>query len=126
MFKSDASRNINVSYWFGTSEGEAKNYKTARLNEVLPGLYIKEFVVFHGEKLSYSIIEDIKGEASIIENNNLEPDNFRGDYSDNDSRFALLNSMLINQEMREDKELVGNMTRYVNTVHLFEENLHIL
>ena len=42
------------------------------------------------------------------------------------SRFDLINSMLVNQEMREDNELLETLDVYLNTVHLFEENLNIL
>ena len=42
------------------------------------------------------------------------------------SRFEVINSMLVNQEMREDNELLEALDVYLNTVHLFEENLNIL
>ena len=42
------------------------------------------------------------------------------------NRFELINSMLVNQEMREDNELLETLDVYLNTVHLFEENLSIL
>ena len=42
------------------------------------------------------------------------------------NRFEIINSMLVNQEMREDNELLETLDVYLNTVHLFEENLSIL
>ena len=42
------------------------------------------------------------------------------------SRFESINSMLVKQEMRKDKELLEDLDVYINTVHLFEETLKIL
>ena len=42
------------------------------------------------------------------------------------NRFEMINSMLVKQEMRKDKELLEDLDVYINTVHLFEENLTLL
>ena len=34
--------------------------------------------------------------------------------------------MLVKQEMREDRELLEDLDVYINTLHLFEENLSVL
>ena len=38
----------------------------------------------------------------------------------------MINSMLVKQEMRDDKALLEDLDVYINTVHLFEENLNVL
>ena len=90
---------------------------------MIPGLYIKEFVVFHGERLVYSIDDDIDGSAYVVESEVLKTKAFN---RKGRSRFEVINSMLVNQEMREDNELLEALDVYLNTVHLFEENLNIL
>ena len=123
VFKSQVNRNVIINYSFGTTEKETAVYKTERLNEMLPGLYVKEFVVFHGERLLYTITEKQKGVAKIIENDNMEADTMMKSV---ESRFEMINSMLMQQEMQEDRQLLDTVNQYLNTMHLFEENLKIL
>ena len=90
---------------------------------MIPGMYVKEFVVFHGERLVYSVDDDILGNAYVVESEVLKTKAFN---RKDRSRFEVINSMLVNQEMREDNELLETLDVYLNTVHLFEENLNIL
>lgn len=123
IYKSDASKQITVRYAFDTGSRQNLAYRIERLDEMIPGLYIKEFVVFHGERLVYSIDDDIDGSAYVVESEVLKTKAFN---RKDRSRFEVINSMLVNQEMREDNELLEALDVYLNTVHLFEENLSIL
>ena len=91
--------------------------------EVVDGVYVMEFVIFHGERLVYSIEDDPNGNAKIMESEVLKKKSFN---QKKVNRFELINSMLVKQEMRDDKSLLEDLDVYINTVHLFEENLNIL
>ena len=93
------------------------------MEEVVSGVYVLEFVVFHGERLVYSIEDNPNGNAKIYESDVLKKRTFS---DKNMSRFEQINSMLVKQEMRKDRELLEELDVYINTVHLFEENLRIL
>ncbi len=123
IYKSDPGKQVNVRYAFDTGSRQSLTYKTERLDEMIPGMYIKEFVVFHGERLVYSIDDDVLGTSYVVESESLKTKAFN---RKDRSRFELINSMLVNQEMREDNELLETLDIYLNTVHLFEENLTIL
>ena len=123
IYKGDFGKQIEVRYAFDTGTRQSLSYKTERLDEMIPGMYVKEFVVFHGERLVYKISEDVQGRAYVIESETLK--NKTVNRKDK-SRFEYINSMLVNQEMREDNELLETLDIYLNTVHLFEENLNIL
>jgi hypothetical protein len=84
---------------------------------------VKEFVVFHGERLVYSIVDDEDGNAQVVESEVLKSKSFN---NKDKNRFEMINSMLVKQEMREDSDLLESLDVYINTVHLFEENLNIL
>ena len=82
-----------------------------------------EFVVFHGERLVYQIEDDPEGNAQIVESEVLK----KKSYNKQDlNRFEMINSMLVKQEMRKDRELLEDLDVYINTIHLFEENLTLL
>ena len=90
---------------------------------MIPGMYVKEYVVFHGERLVYGISDDKQGTSYVVESESLKSKAFN---RKDRNRFEIINSMLVNQEMREDNELLETLDVYLNTVHLFEENLSIL
>ncbi|MGN0436179.1 MAG: DUF5717 family protein [Wujia sp.] len=123
IYKSDSGKQIQVRYAFDTGSRQNLTYKNERMEEMIPGLYVKEFVVFHGERLVYNIDDDMLGSSYVVESESLKTKAFN---HKNRNRFELINSMLVNQEMREDNELLESLDVYLNTVHLFEENLNIL
>ena len=123
IYKSDPDKNVSVRYAFDTGSRQSLTYKTGRLDEMIPGMYVKEFVVFHGERLVYNVDDDMLGTAYVVESESLKTKAFN---RKDRSRFEIINSMLVNQEMREDNELLESLDVYLNTVHLFEENLSIL
>jgi hypothetical protein len=123
IYKSEPDKQVSVKYAFDTGSRQTLNYKIERLEEMIPGMYVKEFVVFHGERLVYSVDDDILGTAYVVESEVLKTKAFN---RKDKSRFEIINSMLVNQEMREDNELLETLDVYLNTVHLFEENLEIL
>ena len=78
------------------------SYKSERMNEIIPGVYVKEVVVFHGESLVYSI-DGVVGTSVVVESDILKNETF---HKDGSSSFELINSMLVSQETRNDHELI--------------------
>ncbi|MCR4846772.1 MAG: DUF5717 family protein [Eubacterium sp.] len=123
VYKSENQRQVYVKYSFDTGTRNKQKTERKRLEEVVSGVYVMEFVVFHGERLVYSIEDDPNGNAKIVESEVLKMKSYN---KNNLSRFESINSMLVKQEMRKDKELLEDLDVYINTVHLFEETLKIL
>jgi len=122
IYKTENIRQVYVKYSFDMGTRGKQKTEHHRLEEVVSGVYVKEFVVFHGERLVYTIEDDPNGNAKIVESDVLK----KKTLSKNAGRFETINSMLIKQEMRDDKSLLEDLDVYINTVHLFEENLNIL
>ena len=123
VYKSENQRQVYVKYSFDTGTRNKQKTERKRLEEVVSGVYVMEFVVFHGERLVYSIEDDPNGNAKIVESEVLKMKSYN---KNNLSRFESINSMLVKQEMRKDRELLEDLDVYINTVHLFEETLKIL
>ena len=124
VYKSEGGEQVFVKYSFDTGSRQRSVTRTQRMEEVVPGLYVMEFVVFHGERLIYEIEGGIDGgKAKIIESESLKTKAYSNKGS---NRFETINSMLVKQEMREDRELLEDLDVYINTLHLFEENLSVL
>ncbi len=123
IFKGESGNQVWVSFSFGQEAGNMANYRSERMNEIIPGIYIKELVVFHGESLIYSIDGEQVGTSSVVESDILKSINL---HRKDSNRFELINSMLVSQETRNDKELLQAMDTYLNNTHFFEENLILL
>ena len=123
VYKSENQRQVFVKFSFDAGTRNKQKTERRRLEEVVSGVYVLEFVIFHGERLVYLIEDDPNGNAKIEESEVLKKKAFSGQ---NLSRFEQINSMLVKQEMRKDRELLEDLDVYINTVHLFDENLSIL
>lgn len=123
VYKSDNHRQVYVKYSFDAGTRNKQKTERRRMDEVVSGVYVLEFVVFHGERLVYSVEDDPNGNARIVESEVLKKKTFSGKSL---SRFERINSMLVKQEMRKDRELLEDLDVYINTVHLFEEALKVL
>ncbi len=124
IYRGEVHRKVKVNYSFDSVTDQTPHYTTEVLNEMLPGLYVKEFVVFRGERLLYSIEDDnAEGSAMIVENDVITEGHL---LDDGENRFAYINTMLKSQEMRDDNLLIEDTSHYLHMLHLFEANLKIL
>ncbi len=122
IFKGDSGRQVWVSYSFGQESSSMAQYKSERMNEIIPGIYVKEVVVFHGESLIYSI-DGVTGTSVVVESDILKNATF---HKGGNSSFELINSMLVSQETRNDHELIQAMDTYLYDSHFFDANLILL
>ena len=122
IFKGESGKQVWVSYSFGQESSSMANYKSERMNEIIPGVYVKEVVVFHGESLVYSI-DGVVGTSVVVESDILKSETF---HKDGSSSFELINSMLVSQETRNDHELIQAMDTYLYNSHFFDANLMLL
>ena len=122
IFKGESGRQVWVSYSFGQESSSMANYKSERMNEIIPGVYVKEVVVFHGESLIYSI-DGVAGVSVVVESDILKNETFHGGSG---SSFELINSMIVSQETRNDHELIQAMDTYLYDRHFFDANLMLL
>ena len=124
VYKDEERREVIVNYSVGTSELQTLDFKPCRMEERIPGYYVQEFVVFHGEKLLYHFGEAYNGHVSLIESDRIRRDAYAQE--EPESRFERLNQMLISQEMRDADSLSAAMEDYMRYSHVFEEIMRIL
>ena len=124
VYKGDERQNVVVNYSVGTSELQTLDFKPCRMEERIPGYYVQEFIVFHGEQLLYHFGEEYTGPVTLIESDSIRSDAYNQDNPE--SRFERLNQMLIRQEMRDSVTLTEAMEEYMKNSHVFEELMRIL
>ncbi len=124
VYKGEERQEVVVNYSVGTSELQTLDFRPCRMEERIPGYYVQEFVVFHGEQLLYHFAEKYTGKVTLIESDSIRSDAYSQDAPE--SRFERLNQMLIHQEMRDAEALTASMEEYMKYSHVFEEVMRIL
>lgn len=115
----------NITFYYGIQSGVEKPEckKEARMMEVLPGYYMKEFVLFHGENLLYEMPEENASRTTVFESEAMKS---KGESEEYENRFEMLNSMLLNQEIGENQMLINKIDKYLKLAAIVEENLRVL
>lgn len=122
IYRSKVHENVKVQYSFD-SVLKQQSYIADQLEEILPGLYVKSFVVFRGERLLYHVDAPTEGTAVIVEGDGSTTDQLAGEP---ENRFTWINDMLKCQELQEDDMLLEEISRYLHVLHLFDDNLKML
>lgn len=124
VYKGEERQNVVVNYSVGTSELQTLDFKPCRMEERIPGYYVQEFIVFHGEQLLYHFSQEYTGPVTLMESDSIRSDAYSQE--EPESRFERLNQMLISQEMRDAETLTESMEDYMKYSHVFEEMMRIL
>lgn len=102
--------NAHVVLAYNRDMDDSQTYKEEMQN-IYEGIFVKEFVFFFGEKIEYSIYEARDNMMQLVENSRITHNEA---YNRNDqSRYNLLNQMLISNVLREDADVYYSMKRYV-------------
>lgn len=93
------------------------------MKNMYQGIFVKSFVLFHGDTLSYYFIEkageqEIQTEAAEI--------HYEDDMSESDSEFGILNSLLVAKEMQDTKTVLDLMRQYATAKTIMSEQFKML
>ncbi len=78
--------------------------------DVYDGIFVKAFVMFFGEAIQYYISEEHVGQVDVTESNRIVNNDVYN--KDDQSRYNLLNQMLISNTLQEESELQMTMKQY--------------
>ena len=92
------------------------------MTDVYDGIFVKAFVMFFGEAIQYYISEEHGSEVDVTESNRIVNNDVYN--KDDQSRYNLLNQMLISNTLQEDAQLQMTMKQYAAldevTKHVFK------
>lgn len=121
--KDKAGRQISFHYNIQSGVEKPECNKKARMMEVIPGYYMKEFVLFHGENLLYKMPEENVKTTKVYESQAMRA---KGETEEYENRFEMINSMLIDQETGKNQALIDKIDKYLKLSAVMEENLEII
>lgn len=121
-YRIEPGADVRIHYIVETGMLEQKDYTTEEMQCFFGGVYVKYFTLFYGENILYYISEKSDGKEYVTESENLYMT--RRELLEDDSRYGLLNDMMICKDLKDEttlKELAGTyMVRKRLAESLFE------
>lgn len=88
----------------------SQDYVEARMCQAFDGIYVKEFLIFYGEKIPYYIKEERDGEWIVTESGQLQNQELCTHAEG--SRYDLLNDMMVSWQMKDEATLMERLSGY--------------
>lgn len=90
---------------------EDGKYLKEDITEMYDGVYVRRIILFFGETLQYYISEEnAEGEQTVTESNQISNSDVYGE--ENQSRYALINELLLQVTLQESSQLRRGMKSY--------------
>lgn len=97
-----------VLHYSGDEDGE--DFITEDMPDVYDGIFVKQFVMFFGEMTQYYITEEHGNRVEVTESNRISNNDVYNE--DDESRYNLINQMLISATLQDESTLYYNMKQY--------------
>jgi len=86
-------------------------YRTEEMRNMYGGIFSKEFMLFFGERLQYYVTEERSGREMLTLSDSVSIEETVNDGTD--SRYNILNSMVVAKTLQDDVTLIELMKEYV-------------
>lgn len=110
-FRTNPKHRVEISYTIHTPEGHTIEV-SEEMGSVYQGIFTKEIVLFYGEEIDYSITEfsDELPEGKVVDHYSVKISE-KDAYND-ETRFGMINTMMICKDLGRDKECTEMMQNY--------------
>ena len=115
QYKAAPGSHVVIHY---SRDEDGDDFITEDMTDVYDGLFVKTFVMFFGEMIRYYITEESGNKIEVKESNRLTYNNVYGE-ADN-SRYNLINEMIISNTLADDKALYDNIRKYNENERLMD------
>ena len=115
-YHTDTDSKVLIHYQIEEGDHDKKEYQVVEMNNIYNGIFIKEFVLFYGEKIKYYITEEKYGDYKINESKSITRE--EDGLASNSSRFGMLNDMLVCADMKEEATLKDMTMQYTAALEL--------
>lgn len=115
-------KNCNMKIHYCTDE--SGNYRIEEMPEVYEGIYVKGFTLFFGENIEYYVSQNTEDTEIITESNRISGNDVLEEREE--SRYDLINSMLLNITLKEREKTEYYMLQYEKKDCISKEAFRIL
>lgn len=111
-YKANPKTKVSISYILETGRFDEKEYENELMENICIGVFIKEFILFYGENIQYYIKEESGNEEHLTESYNYS---LGDDYSGDESRYGMLNNMMLSVDLKDEKTFVQLAQNYCSS-----------
>ncbi len=112
-YKANPQTKVILHYVLEGQEENEDLYKREEMRNMYGGIYTKEFILFFGENLQYYITEMNGEKEKLTESNSVSVSDVISE--NNETRFDLLNDMVVAQTLQDEDSMFKLMDKYVQT-----------
>ena len=106
-YRTSPKKHVVLHY---SRDEDGENFVKEDMPDVYDGIFVKQFVLFFGEMVQYYITEEYGNQVEVTQSSRLTSTDV---YSQKDeSRYNLLNQMLMSSTLQDEKSLYHNMKQY--------------
>ncbi len=106
-YRTDPRKHVVLHY---SRDEDGENFQKEDMTDVYDGIFVEQFVLFFGEVVQYYITEEYGNQVEVKESSRITSSEV---YSKNDeSRYNLINQMLISKTLSDEKTLEHYMKCY--------------
>lgn len=100
-----------VLHYILADDEDDNMYRTEEMRNMYGGIFSKEFMLFFGERLQYYVTEEHNGREVLTLSDSVSIEETISDGTD--SRYNILNSMVVAKTLKDDATLMDLMLEYV-------------
>ena len=109
-YRTNPKAKVVIHYILADDEDD-DTYRTEEMRNMYGGIFSKEFMLFFGERLQYYVSEEVNGREILTLSDSISIEETISDGTD--SRYNLLNSMVVAKTLQDDTTLMELMEEYV-------------
>lgn len=119
-YRTEHDSKVIISY--GKREGGA--YVESYMTKMYSGIFVKHFVLFFGEEVPYYIKEESEGEVTVTQSGHVQSSEVS--FCTDDSRYNLINDMIISWKMGDESTIEKLMEQYYRTNQMTGKNFTVI
>ena len=122
-YKTAPKSRVVIHYLKNYESEENAGYIREEMEEVYFGVYVKEFVLFYGEKLQYYITEEAENQEQLTESGILQKEEHKE--SDKMSRYQLINEMAMGEYLQDYDTVFQLLEEYLRCEFVADQVFHL-
>jgi len=122
-YKTEPKSKVVIHYLKNYESEERPAYIREEMKEVYFGVYVKEFVLFYGEKLQYYITEEQENQEQLTESGILQKEENKE--FDKISRYQMINEMSIGETLQDYDTVYQTLEEYWRMEFIADKVFHL-
>ena len=110
-YRTNPKSRVMLHYIVASHDSNEDVYRTEEMRNMFGGVFYKEFILFFGENLQYYITEEKDEREYLTFSDSVSVSEAVTEGSD--SRYSLLNDMVVSKTLQDDETLIKLMEEYV-------------